>query len=234
MKLDFIREFKWWIVSGVAVLLLTITGSILILSNLGSEEVDYESRDMRIISNLLINAVDGLSEDRSETYYNNLVDKGFLDKNVKDEHFDFTQMATNTMWGRYDIGANKEISIRLNEKISENKDGVKNYLTVVSYRYPINKESLGHDYSGETIGDDIYYRANKVVVSALNKEGKVIRLTTFPEGSIVSNLEGNGLNLEDKHLFEEGLVPVEEDYIKDLIEGNIHESGEEAPTEGGE
>lgn len=236
MTLDFIREFKWWIISGLAVFVLTVVGSVLLLSSIGKDDIDYENRDKRIITNALINAVDGLSVERSEQYYNNLVDRGFLDKSVKDSYFDFNQMSVNTMWGRYDIGANKEISIRLNEKIGENDDGVKNYLTVVSYRYPIDRESLGHDYSGETLGNETYYRVNKVLVSAITPEGKIVKLTLFPEGSIVSNLEEDGLNLEDKHLFDEGLVPVEGDYIEDLINGTIHDSGEQSTEteEGGE
>ena len=72
MTLDFIREFKWWIISGLVVFVLTVVGSVLLLSSIGNDDIDYDNRDKRIITNVLINAVDGLSVERSEQYYNNL------------------------------------------------------------------------------------------------------------------------------------------------------------------
>lgn len=223
--MEFIKNNKI-IITIICGVLLSIGVGFAAFKLLAPEEIDYENRDKRVISNVLLNAIDGGSIETKDAFYQDLVDRGFLTENVRDEYFNFEDMSLNTFWGRYDIGANKEISIRLNEKISENEEGIKTYLTVVSYRYPINKQDLGHDFVGEPVGDEVYYRVNKVLVSAMNEKGTMLSLTSFPESSLVSNIDGVGLELEDKHLFEEGMLPASEDYIDDLINGKVHEHEE--------
>lgn len=178
--------------------------------------------DKRLINEVLIKALDGGSDEEMEQFYSSKVNEGVLSETVVEEFFDFEDASTHTFWGRYDIGADKTISVRLNELINDNEEGLRTYLTVMSYKYLIDREDLGHDYSGQDLSGDLFYRVNKVFVVAV-KDGAIVSMTTFPEGSLVGNKDGVGYDIEDKHLFEEGILELDSEKIKEDLENDDHE-----------
>lgn len=195
-------------------LILVIATAVVLVFTVYNTGDNHENRDKALLSNLVVNAISYGDIETANQYYNNLVTDGVITENIKDEYFDFDQPHINSMWGRFDAGGKKEVSIILNTKLNEgvNEDNV--YLTVVSYSYPVVREDLGHNVSNVSGGEEIYYRNNTVVVSQVN-DGKVTMFKVIPEQSFVT--ESTEVGTSDLEIFQEQLEPIDlGEYLDDL------------------
>lgn len=213
--MDFIKNHVITILLST-VILLVISVGILLYAFTNVDEAT-ENRDKTLISNVLINAIRYGDIEEANTYYDNLVSDGVIAQDVRDEYFNFDELSVNSMWGRFDAGGTKDVTIVLNTKLNEGVTEDNVYLTVVSYRYPITRDDLGHNQATVAGGEELYYRNNTVVISQVS-EGKLTNFRTLPEQTIVSNV--SEVSSDDFDLFEEQLEPIDFDsYVEDLQHG---------------
>ena len=215
------RETIFKISSFVLMVIVIILSSILILNS------DYYNNkklnsSKSLINNVVVNAVNDTNLENSTEYYDNLEKNGLISKDIKDRYFNFDKALSADFWNRFDLEGSKNAVIRLNHFIGENKDGSKDFLVVISYQYPIDKEDVGHNLLSTRSDDDVYYRNNKVLVFKLDAKNKIVGLGTFPESELfTADTQGDveGINTRDIQLFEEGRLDLNSDYVNEVLHG---------------
>lgn len=217
-----IKEYWQYFLGGVTLFIVVLVGSLLLIFNT-VDTGDADQTNKTLINNLLIRATTMQNTDEANKYYTTLVEEGLLSEEVRLQQFDFDNPAVYTAWFRHTIEGQRDIAVLVNERITENNTG-ETYITVLSYRYPINRLGLTHVDGGFVQGDNLYVRTNAVFVSQF-QDGQLVELMGLPEEMYIT--EQTSVNAKEFRLFEKTLPEAEfEEYLNQL-QGLDHEHGGE-------
>lgn len=217
-----IKEYWQYFLGGVTLFIVVLVGSLLLIFNT-VDTGDADQTNKTLINNLLIRATTMQNTDEANKYYTTLVEEGLLSEEVRLQQFDFDNPAVYTSWFRHMIEGQRDIAVLVNERITENNTG-ETYITVLSYRYPINRLNLTHVDGGFVQGDNLYVRTNAVFVSQF-QDGQLVELMGLPEEMYIT--EQTSVNAKEFRLFEKTLPEAEfEEYLNQL-QGLDHEHGGE-------
>lgn len=191
-------------------------------------------KEKTFLNSVVLKAI-GTNDDSQEKYFKNLVDNDLLSEKVKHDYFDFSRMDVNSFWKKFEIGSDTIASVKINEKINEDKNNNKTYLVITSYKYPVNAEAIGHELISTNVDSEVYMKFNRVLLFTLDKNGKIIDLEDFKDSAFIgtgkyskgiqpSDLESgesHNHNKERNHDLHE--IKGSEGYINDLINGDSNE-----------
>lgn len=217
-----IKEYWQYFLGGVTLFIVVLVGSLLLIFNT-VDTGDADQTNKTLINNLLIRATTMQNTDEANKYYTTLVEEGLLSEEVRLQQFDFDNPAVYTAWFRHTIEGQRDIAVLVNERITENNTG-ETYITVLSYRYPINRLNLTHVDGGFVQGDNLYVRTNAVFVSQF-QDGQLVELMGLPEEMYIT--EQTSVNAKEFRLFEKTLPEADFDKYLEQLQGHDHEHGGE-------